>query len=164
MELSAIWTAQVFLLLGLASALVAGVFLAFSDFVIAGLARSAGHGGLESMQHLNRTVFRSLFLALFLALVPLTMLAAGYAAMQLGGAARALPIAGGIVYFSATFLVTVTANVPMNERLDALPPDGREAAAYWRSYVPAWTRWNHLRTAGSALCALCFLQAALLVR
>lgn len=41
----------------LAYALVGGVFLAFSDFIMRALSVTSGHGGAEAMQAINREVF-----------------------------------------------------------------------------------------------------------
>ena len=42
----------------LAYALLGGVFLAFSDFIMRSLAHTSGMGGVEVMQVINREVFR----------------------------------------------------------------------------------------------------------
>jgi len=52
----------------LADAILAGVFLAFSDFIMRSLAQTSGTGGIEAMQVINREVFRWVFMALFLGL------------------------------------------------------------------------------------------------
>lgn len=148
------------LAVGLAAALVAGVFQAFSDFVMAGLIRARSAGGMESMQQLNRTVFRSLFLSLFLILMPVTLSFSFYAYTSLGGTARQLILTAGIIYGVTVFAVTLFGNVPMNQRLDKLDADSDEGAAYWHLYGRNWTRWNHVRTLGSASTAFCYLLAA----
>ena len=145
---------------GLTAALVAGVFQSFSDFVMAGLTRAHPAGGIDSMQNLNRTVFRSVFLSLFLLLMPLTLGFAAYAYTALEGFARMLILSGGIVYVTTVFTVTVFGNVPMTKRLDKLDPTSAEAEAYWGIYGRVWTRWNHIRTLGSIATAACYLLAA----
>ena len=50
----------------LAYALVGGVFLAFSDFIMRSLSLTGGLGGVEAMQVINREVFRWVFMTLFL--------------------------------------------------------------------------------------------------
>ena len=52
----------------LAYALVGGVFLAFSDFIMRALSVTSGYGGAEAMQAINREVFRWVFMTLFLGL------------------------------------------------------------------------------------------------
>lgn len=145
---------------GLSSALVAGVFQAFSDFVMPGLIRAEPKGGIESMQQINRTVFRSVFLATFLALVPVLLAFSAFAWFQIDGNARGLIITGTAVYILSVFGVTVAGNVPMNERLDSMDHASAEAGAYWRTYGKVWTRWNHVRTVGSVITAVLFLLAA----
>ena len=148
------------LFLGLVSALVAGVFQSFSDFVMAGLGRARPAGGIESMQQLNRTVFRSVFLASFLLLVPATLAFAGYALVSSAVAGDGFIVAAAITYVVTVFAVTMFGNVPMNERLDKMDFESEEAAAYWQVYLRDWTRWNHVRTIGSAVTAALFLLAA----
>jgi len=153
--------AHICLVLGLASALVAGVFQSFSDFVMQGLLRAQPAGGIDAMQQLNRTVFRSIFLAMFLALVPVSLAFAIYAWISLDGLSSQLIIAAAVIYLPLVFIVTAAGNVPMNEKLDKLPPTSAEAAAYWQSYGRVWTRWNTIRTIGSIAAAGCYLIAAL---
>lgn len=157
------WIVYASLGAGLSSALVAGVFQAFSDFVMPGLIRSEPKGGIESMQHINRTVFRSVFLATFLALVPLLLAFSAFAWFQMDGIARELIITGTAVYILSVFGVTIAGNVPMNERLDRMAHTSAEASAYWRTYAEIWTRWNHVRTIGSVITAILFLLAAVSV-
>ena len=154
------WTVYICLFLGLSSALVAGVFQSFSDFVMSGLVRAAPAGGIDSMQQLNRTVFRSVFLATFLALVPATIAFAIYAFFALDGLPQQLSIAATFIYVPLVFFVTVGGNVPMNERLDKMKPTSPEAAEYWKTYGRVWTRWNTVRTIGSIATAACYLLAA----
>ena len=146
--------------LGLAAALVGGVFQSFSDFVMKGLILAEPAGGMEAMQQLNRTVFRSVFLATFLALVPATIALAVYGGFRLSGSPRMLVIAAAIVYVIFVFGVTAAGNVPMNEQLDGLAHTSAEGHAYWAVYGRVWTWWNHLRTLGSVVVAACLLIAA----
>lgn len=154
------WILDACLCFGFAAALMAGVFLSFSDFVMAGLIRSKPASGIESMQQLNRTVFRSVFLTTFLLLVPLTVGFALYVASGAAGAGRTYVIAAAVTYFLFVFGVTVVGNVPMNNRLDEMQPDSNEAASYWKTYADVWTRWNHVRTLGATVTAVLFLCAA----
>ena len=74
----------------LAYALVAGVFLAFSDFLMRSLAQTGGVGGVEAMQIINREVFRWVFMTLFLGMTAVSLGVAGYGATNLGHPAGAL--------------------------------------------------------------------------
>jgi len=143
---------------GLASALVAGVFQAFSDFVMKALA--AAPGGAEAMQEINRKVFRSVFLITLLGLFPVLSAFAGLSYLMIEGPALMFVMSGAAIYAIFVFAVTMFGNVPMNNRLDCLDPKGPEIAGYWTVYATGWTNWNHLRTLGSAATAACFLLAA----
>lgn len=147
--------------IGLASALVAGVFQSFSDFVMRGLVAAGPASGMDSMQHINRTVFRSVFLTTFFALVPATIGAAIYSQLTMSGAAAQLIALGMMIYVSSVFSVTLFGNVPLNNRLDRLALDGPDAQAYWAHYAKRWTQWNHVRTLGSLAAATCFILAAM---
>ena len=154
------WVVYACLGLGLFAALVGGVLQSFSDFVMKGLLQAQPAGGMESMQQLNRTVFRSAFIASLIGLVPATIGFALYAKVKLSGTPQTLIIASAVVYFLFVFVVTVAGNVPMNEQLDGLAPTGAEGHAYWAVYGRVWTWWNHVRMLGSTASAVCLLLAA----
>ncbi len=155
------WIVYACLLLGLTSALVAGVFQSFSDFVMRGLLRTKPAAGVETMQHINRTVLGSVFLFIFLALAPISLGFAGYAWFQLDGYGRWLVLIAAGIYITAVFCITIFCNVPMNERLAGLSHTSDQAAVYWRIYGRVWTRFNHIRTMGSCIASACFLLAAI---
>jgi uncharacterized membrane protein len=127
----------------LAYAALGGVFLAFSDFIMRALARSPG--GAEAMQSINREVFRIVFMALFLGMVPLSLLLAVGAWMT---AAEPVPfLVAAASYVIGCFAVTAAGNVPLNDRLAGMDPATPEARHWWRDvYGPRWTRLNSVRT------------------
>jgi uncharacterized membrane protein len=130
----------------LACGLMAGLFFIFSNTVMAALARIQPVEGIAAMQSINRVILNPLFLSIFLAtpiacaLVILSSLATW---SQPG---TVWLIAGSVLYIAGTFLVTVVANVPMNNALDAVNPGTAEAGALWTRYLANWTAWNHVRT------------------
>lgn len=145
------------LLAGLASAVMTGVFLAFSDFLMRGFREAGNVSGMQSMQALNRTVLRSVFLTVFLLLVPGLIALAWWAMAGMSGAGRDLVLAGAAIYLLGAFGVTLFGNVPMNRKLDRL--DAPEAD-YWSLYLERWTRLNHVRTLACFLTAICLVLAA----
>ncbi len=80
----------------LAYSFVGGIFLAFSDFIMRSLAATGGHGGVEAMQVINREVFRWVFMALFLGLVPMSVINVAYGAFALTGPAGTLIMLAGL--------------------------------------------------------------------
>lgn len=142
----------------LAYALVGGVFLAFSDFIMRALSRTGGTGGVEAMQVINREVFRWVFMPLFLGMAAVSLAVAIYGATHLGHPSGALILLAGLVYLVGSFGVTVVFNVPMNEALARMDLSREATRSYWSdTYLPRWTFWNTVRTLA------CGASAALLL-
>ncbi|MEM6595887.1 MAG: anthrone oxygenase family protein [Pseudomonadota bacterium] len=142
----------------IAYGLVAGVFLAFSDFIMRSLALTGGHGGVEAMQAINREVFRWVFMVLFLGMAAVSLILAGYGAFGISGPAGTLIMMAGLVYLVGCFGVTVFFNVPMNEALAGMEMSSGTTRDYWlQTYVPRWTFWNSVRAVASAVSAALLL-------
>lgn len=154
---------ELFILLGLALAngLIAGVFLTFSDFVMRGLAHAKPDAGVEVMQFINRDVYRSIFMVLFMGLGVVSLGLAVAALMDMFGSASPLVMVGSLLYLFGVFGVTARFNVPMNTRLDRLSPAEQTTHAYWQTYVQRWTRWNHVRSLAAALASVSFILSLL---
>ena len=147
------------LVTALACGVVAGVFFAFSTFVMAALKRLPPRQGIAAMQSINVTVITPLFM--------LTLFGAALACLGLGGWAlfasgdhpTALLLAGAACYLIGTIVVTMTGNVPMNNRLMELDADDPTSADYWDEYVTRWTNLNHIRTLAPLAAAALFTLA-----
>ena len=143
-------------------AILAGVFLAFSDFIMRSLALTSGTGGIEAMQVINREVFRWIFMALFLGLVPVSLVLVGYGLTSLDGTARTMIVLAGVVYLIGSFGVTARFNVPMNEMLAGMETGRDITKMYWSEvYLPRWVFWNSVRTAACAASAILLMIGAL---
>lgn len=141
--------------------LIAGVFLAFSDFVMKSLHAARTASGIESMQLINRKVYGSIFLTLLIAMAVASVCLAAYASLRMAGPEAVWIVAGCALYAIGVFVVTMVFNVPMNQRLDAMNHASEETASYWAIYARSWTSWNHVRTVASAGAAICFLIGSL---
>lgn len=138
----------------LAYALVGGVFLAFSDFIMRALAGTSGAGGVEAMQVINREVFRWIFMTLFLGLAGVSLVLAVSAIGWTEGPAGTFIAVAAVVYLLGCFGVTVLFNVPMNESLGAMNPQDAQTGTYWtETYLPRWTAWNSVRAAACTVSA-----------
>ena len=157
------WPIWACLALALWSALVAGVFSAFSEFVMRALSLARPTAGMEAMQKINVTVLRSSFVLGLIAIAPLSVAFAAYAITELDGAARVAAILAAGVYLPGVFMTTVAGNVPMNNALARLNPESSQAAAYWPLYLRRWTRLNHVRTLASLFTAILYLAAAMML-
>jgi uncharacterized membrane protein len=148
----------------LAFALLGGVFLAFSDFIMRSLARTSGVGGIEAMQVINREVFRYLFMTLFIGMAPVSLVLAGYGAFALSGPGSTLIALGGILYLVAGFGVTVAFNVPLNESLARMDLASEDTHRFWtETYLTRWTFWNSVRTAACTAASAFLLTGMLLL-
>ena len=113
------------------------------------------------MQSINIVVINPVFLGVFLgtALASAVLAVTGLVSWSEPGAIWLL--AGGLLYLAGTFAVTMAFDVPRNNVLAGLDPDGAEAAASWVRYVREWTAWNHVRTAAAVAAAAAFTLALL---
>ncbi len=147
----------------IAYALVSGVFLTFSDFVMKSLGATQPGGGIEAMQIINRKVFKTVFMTLLIGMAVLSPIWMAYAIYGLSGLAAPLILVGGGIYMIGVFFVSLIGNIPMNERLDKLDHTAKETAEYWIFYVRRWSQWNTVRAVSSAIAAICFLQATIIL-
>ena len=133
----------------LSSALVAGMFYAFSSFIMAALARVPPAEGMRAMNAINVTVITPSFMALFMGTAVLGIALAIWSLFSISQADSQLVLLGALLYLLGCFGVTMAFNVPLNNRLARV--DLREAQVLWPRYVNDWLRWNHVRTALGAL-------------
>jgi uncharacterized membrane protein len=143
------------LLVCLGSAVVGGVFFAFSTFVMKALGQLPATHGVAAMQRINVAVLGPLFLGVFVGTAVLAGICVLAGFFPWGTRRSLLLLAAGLLYLVVTFGITVALNVPRNERLARLAADSAEAEAYWPAYRREWLFWNHLRTVAAIAAAAC---------
>ncbi len=154
------WPLYFCLFLALWSAVVGGVFSAFSEFIMSGLLCADSAGGMDAMQQINRTVIKTQFVAGIMS-IPVFSIAFGvYAIFVFSGPALVVMILAPTMFVPSVLLMTMLGNVPMNNKLDSLDHRSAEAHAYWQEYGRVWTRLNHFRSLGSILTAGLYIIAA----
>jgi uncharacterized membrane protein len=141
----------------LGCALVAGVFLAFSSFVMQGLGRLPAVQGAAAMQSINITAITPVFMTALFGTALLCLVVAVWALAD-GDDRAPWVAAGAALYLIGAIGVTMAANVPRNNRLTALAPE--DAGAVWADYLRTWTAWNTVRTV-AALAAAALLIVGL---
>ena len=149
------------LLAAIGSGLIAGVFYAFSTFVMRALAQRPPNEGMAAMQAINVAVINPLFLGPFLATAAAAAALVAVALLRWAHAGSAWLLTGGLLYFAGTFGVTMLFNVPLNNVLEQIPPDAPDAAEQWTHYAARWTTWNHVRTAAAIAAMAAFILALL---
>jgi uncharacterized membrane protein len=140
----------------LGSALIAGVFFAFSSFVMKALARVPSHEGIAVMNSINVVVLNRSFLGVFTGTTAISLLVAVLAVNTWGTPSAPYFLGGAIAYVAGTFLVTGLGNVPLNDQLAAVSAADPAAVAVWDHYLDRWTLLNTIRTAAAAAAALMF--------
>jgi uncharacterized membrane protein len=138
------------------SALSAGIFFAFSTFVMQALGRQAPASGIAAMQAINITVINPWFMAAFFgpAIVGAVLAIAALKQWHQPGALYWL--VGALFYIVGTIGVTIVGNIPLNDALAVVNPSSAEGARLWTRYLTDWTVWNHVRTAAAFIAAALF--------
>lgn len=144
----------------LGSGLMAGLFFAFSTFIMTALNRLPAAQGIAAMQSINVAVINPVFgLAFFGTAAACVLLAASSPFLWHRRGAVSL-LVGSLLYLAGVMVVTMVFNVPRNDGLAAVDPASADGARLWADYVTSWTAWNHVRTI-AALGAAASLTVAL---
>jgi uncharacterized membrane protein len=139
--------------------LVAGIFFAFSAFVMTALGRLSAPNGISAMQSINVAVLNPVFFSVFFGTGAVS-LALAIAALVRWSAPDALyPLVGALLYVVGCVLVTVVFNVPLNNKLKAVDPESSDGASLWSAYLTTWTAWNTVRTVASLAASVLFTLA-----
>ena len=145
------------LVAALGCGLNAGVFFAFSGFVMTGLRRLPAAQGIAAMQSINVTAVTPAFMsALFgTAIACLATIVSGVSAWE--ESYGPWLVGGGAAYLLGTIGLTIGYHVPRNNALASVGPESADGARYWKRYLSEWTAWNHVRAAAGlgAAAALC---------
>lgn len=142
--------------------LVAGMFFAFSTFVMLALGQRPPSEGIAVMQAINITVINPWFMLAFLGTAATCLFLAASSLFQWQKQESVYLLVGSLLYLLGTILVTMRFNVPMNDALAIVEPHNPDAIGLWSRYLTNWTFWNHVRTA-AALAATASLTLALRV-
>ena len=137
----------------------AGVFFAFSSFVMKALARLQPAQGIAAMQSINLMAVTPVFMAALFGTAVACVAVGVWALVDRDGAFSPWLLVGSAVYLVGTIGLTIAYHVPRNNGLAAVEPRHAEAAGRWTRYVAEWTRGNHVRAAASLAAAVSFTLA-----
>ena len=143
----------------LGSGLIAGIFFAFSTFVMAALARLPASQGIVAMQSINTTILQTLFSFVFVGTAFASVVLGGVSLFRLGTPGALYILIGSLLYFVGSFLATIVFNVPLNDALAAVDPSSSKGAEVWQHYLSRWVAWNHVRTIASLASLAAFILA-----
>jgi len=146
-------------LAALGSGLVAGIFFAFSNFVMKALARVPPAQGIAAMQSINVVVLNWWFFAVFFGTAVCCLALAITSLFRWQKPGGGYLLVGSLLYLIGTILVTIACNVPLNDALAAVDPSSAAAGGVWSNYLKNWTAWNHVRAVAALLAAGSFTIA-----
>jgi uncharacterized membrane protein len=133
----------------LSSGLIAGIYFAFSVFIMRAFGKIETSQSVVAMNAINETILRSLFMPLFFGSTIVSVILIIVALTHWGDAGSGLTLIAGAIYFVGMFVCTVVFNVPLNHLLAGVNEDNANAEEVWSLYLKTWTLWNHLRTVSS---------------
>jgi uncharacterized membrane protein len=138
--------------------LLAGLYFAFSAFIMTALGRIGQAAGIAAMNAINVAIVQSLFLPVFLATTAASAALAVIALLRWGEAGAMAMAAGGVLYVLGMFVVTMIFNVPLNNALAAADPASHAAASLWARYLTDWTYGTTCGRSHPPLLARCLLR------
>ena len=143
------------------TALMAGLFYAFSCSVNLGLARLSNAEYISAMQSINRAIQNPIFFAAFLS-APILLPISTFLHYE-----QPLPVrfryllAATIIYLIGTFGVTMFGNVPLNNALDRFDLESAAEAEIALQRTNFETRWNNLNTIRTVSSTLAVILVAI---
>jgi uncharacterized membrane protein len=139
--------------------MMAGVFFAFSAFVMKALARLPAQQGIGAMQTINVAAVTFAFMAALFGTAAACGALAVWALFAWDESFAPYVLVGSALYLIGTILLTIAYHVPRNEALATAEPLGADAENQWRRYLTGWTAWNHVRAAAALAAAAVFTIA-----
>jgi len=161
--MSAIWLEGLLWFSALGCGVLAGLFFAFSAFIMRALDRLPPAAGIAAMNAINEAILRSLFMPLFLGTTLSAVALAVIGILQWEQPGPVAMFSGGVIHVVGMFACTMFIEVPQNNALQRVDADSAAALPVWQRYLVRWTMWNHLRTL-SCVAACALFVAALVAR
>src|SRR5688500_12388138 len=146
------------------TALIAGLFYAYSCSVNAGLGRLPDAGYLAAMQSINRVILNPLFFMSFMGTLILLPISTWLQYSHPASLRFYLLFAATIVYGVGTFGVTMVGNVPLNVALDAFniqASSAEEISQHRALFEKPWNKLHSIRTIASAIALILVLVACI---
>lgn len=145
-------TTLVLIITAVLTALIGGLFYAYSCSVVLGLGKLSDTEYLKAMQNINREILNPVFFMSFMGtvvLLPLsTFLLRGQQPVFI------FLLLATLAYLIGVFGVTVAGNVPMNDTLDKFDISGSTAEAIRQmreNFENRWNFFNNIRTIFSVI-------------
>lgn len=134
------------ILLIVMTGLMAGIYFAFSVFIMKSLAELPAIQAAETMNKINDVIVNTLFLPVFFGS---TLWYAGLIVWSLADwqtGSSLLVVVAALAYIFGMFIVTAFGNVPLNNKLKRSEANKSALTVFWNDYLHSWTYLNHIRT------------------
>lgn len=157
----------IFLLTALCTALISGLFYAYSCSVNIGLGQLRDNEYLRAMQAINSAIQNPLFFLSFMGTLILLSLNAWIDYQGKLTPGFILMLAAAIIYLVGVFGVTIFGNVPLNDSLatfDIGHATEAQLAAFRSQFEKPWLFYHNIRTVLSIVCLVLVLINCLYVR
>jgi uncharacterized membrane protein len=138
--------------------LSAGVFFAFSAFVMKALGRLPAAQGISAMNAVNKAAPAPLFMLALFGTGAVGIVVSATALRHLDQR-WALYVLAGTALYLVCLILTAVYHVPRNNALALADPTAPGAAQTWAHYLSGWTAWNHVRTVTSLAGSVAFILA-----
>jgi uncharacterized membrane protein len=138
--------------------LVAGVFFAFSTFIMSALVRFQPTQGIATMQLINIAAINPLFMTAIFGTAATCIYLTISSLLKWHQPGAIYLLVGSFLYLVGTVGVTI-AFVPLNDALAIVKPDSTDGANLWTRYLTDWILWNHVRTIASLVAAALLVLA-----
>lgn len=147
------------------TALIAGLFYAYSCSVNIGLAKLPNDGYITAMQSINREIQNPIFFISFMGTLLLLPISTFF--QYKAGAMDSfwLLLTATIIYCIGTFGVTIMGNVPLNEMLDKFNIQSasiEEISSIRNRFEIPWNRFHTIRTIAAVISLILVIIACII--
>lgn len=148
------------------SALISGLFFAYTFSVNLGLHKLDDKTYLMAMQNINREILNPVFYGCFLG-APLLLIASSVLYFDLSSPKFYLILTACLSYIIGVFMITGAKNVPLNNQLDSFDLSRASSESIHRMRLlmeEPWVFWNNMRTAFSLITLVCLIISLVFFR
>lgn len=146
------------------TALIAGLFYAWSCSVIPGVGKLSDANYLAAMQSMNREILNPVFFMSFMGTLFLLPLSTWLQYNHAAPTRFYLLLGATLVYGIGTFGVTIFGNVPLNNMLDAFHIQGvspEELSRQRTSFEQPWNQLHSIRTIANVFALILVIMACM---
>ncbi|WP_104384340.1 DUF1772 domain-containing protein [Sphingobacterium sp. HMA12] len=148
------------------SALISGLFFAYTFSVNLGLHKLDDKTYLMAMQNINREILNPVFYSCFLG-APLLLIISSVLYFDLSSPKFYLILTACLSYIIGVLMITGTKNVPLNNQLNSFDISTASSDGIHRIRLlieDPWVFWNNIRTVFSFITLVCLIISLIFFR